>query len=130
MFSNLTASYDPVFWPIHVNVDRIWWEWQKRNPNGLPDDLDAVLSPWSYTIRDMLSIDRFGYEYVRGSFFMPVGLEAPIARFVSHADQGRREDQGLPQGGDPAALGAAAHALLLHPGLPQSARRRRRHAGP
>ena len=83
MFSNLTASYDPVFWPIHVNVDRIWWEWQKRNPNGLPDDLDAVLSPWSYTIRDMLSIDRFGYEYVRGSFFMPVGLEAPIARFVS-----------------------------------------------
>jgi Common central domain of tyrosinase. len=34
MFSNLTASYDPVFWPIHVNVDRIWWEWQKRNPNG------------------------------------------------------------------------------------------------
>ena len=83
MFSNLTASYDPVFWPIHVNVDRIWWEWQKRNPNGLPDDLDAVLSPWSYTIRDMLSIDRFGYEYVRGSFFMPVGLEAPIARFLS-----------------------------------------------
>jgi tyrosinase len=31
----------------------------------------------------MLSIDRFGYEYVRGSFFMPVGLEAPIARFLS-----------------------------------------------
>jgi tyrosinase len=83
MFSNLTASYDPVFWPVHVNVDRLWWEWQTRNPTGVPYDLDSVLSPWSYTIRDMLDISRFGYEYVRCSFFMPVGMEAPIARFVS-----------------------------------------------
>jgi tyrosinase len=83
MYSNLTASYDPVFWPIHVNIDRIWWEWQQRNPTGLPTDLDAVLTPWSYTVRDMLDISRFGYEYVRASFFMPVGLEAPIGRFVS-----------------------------------------------
>jgi tyrosinase len=83
MFSNLTASYDPVFWPVHVNVDRLWWEWQTRNPTGLPYDLDSVLSPWSYTIRDMLDISRFGYEYVRCSFYMPVGMEAPISRFVS-----------------------------------------------
>jgi tyrosinase len=83
MFSNLTASYDPVFWPIHVNVDRTWWDWQTQHPTGLPADLDAVLSPWSYTVRDMLEISRFGYEYVRSSFFMPVGMEAPIARFVS-----------------------------------------------
>lgn len=83
MFSNLTASYDPIFWPIHVNVDRTWWEWQQKNPMGLPFDLDSVLSPWSYTIRDMLDISRFGYEYVRCSFFIPVGLEAPIGRFVS-----------------------------------------------
>jgi len=83
MFSNLTASYDPIFWPVHVNVDRTWWEWQQKNPTGLPYDLDSVLSPWSYTIRDMLDISRFGYEYVRCSFFMPVGLEAPIGRFVS-----------------------------------------------
>jgi tyrosinase len=83
MFSNLTASYDPVFWPVHVNVDRLWWEWQTRNPTGVPYDLDSVLSPWSYTIRDMLDISRFGYEYVRCSFFMPVGMEAPIGRFVS-----------------------------------------------
>ena len=83
MLSNLTASYDPVFWPIHVNIDRVWWEWQKQNPNGQPADLDAVLSPWSYTVRDMLDVSRFGYEYVRCSFFMPVGMEAPIWRFVS-----------------------------------------------
>jgi len=83
MFSNLTASYDPVFWPIHVNIDRIWWEWQKLNPNAQPSDLDAVLSPWNYTIRDMLDIAPFGYDYVRSSHFMPVGLEAPVSRFVS-----------------------------------------------
>jgi tyrosinase len=83
MFSNLTASYDPVFWPVHVNVDRLWWEWHTQNPTGVPYDLDSVLSPWSYTIRDMLDISRFGYEYVRCSFFMPVGMEAPIGRFVS-----------------------------------------------
>jgi tyrosinase len=83
MFSNLTASYDPVFWPVHANVDRLWSEWQTRNPTGVPYDLDSVLSPWSYTIRDMLDISRFGYEYVRCSYFMPVGMEAPIGRFVS-----------------------------------------------
>ena len=90
MFSNLTASYDPVFWPVHVNVDRLWWEWQTRNPTGVPYDLDSVLSPWSYTIRDMLDISRFGYEYVRCSFFMPVGMEAPIAPLRVEADQDQR----------------------------------------
>jgi tyrosinase len=83
MFSNLTASYDSVFWPVHVNIDRLWWEWQKLNPSALPADLDAVLSPWNYTIRDTLDIAPFGYEYVRSSHFMPVGLEAPVNRFVS-----------------------------------------------
>jgi tyrosinase len=83
MLSNLTASYDPIFWPIHVNIDRVWCEWQKLNPNALPADLDSILSPWNYTIRNTLDIAPFGYEYVRGSFFMPVGLEAPVARFVS-----------------------------------------------
>ncbi len=83
MFSNLTASYDPVFWPIHVNVDRLWWEWQTQNPNGTPVELDAILSPWNYTQRDTLNIARFGYEYVRGTYFMPVGLDAPVGRFLS-----------------------------------------------
>jgi tyrosinase len=77
MFSNLTASYDPIFWGIHVNVDRLWWEWQGQNPNSNPVELDAILSPWNYTQRDTLNIARFGYEYLRGGHFMPVGLEAP-----------------------------------------------------
>jgi len=83
MFSNLTASADPVFWPIHVNIDRVWWEWQQLNPGGKPEDLDSVLTPWSYTVEDTLDISRFGYEYVKSTCHVPVGTEVPVGRFVS-----------------------------------------------
>jgi tyrosinase len=83
MFSNLTASYDPIFWPVHANVDRLWWEWQQRHPDSAPADLDAVLTPWSYTTRDTLDMSRFGYEYVKSTCIIPVGYEAPVGRFVS-----------------------------------------------
>lgn len=83
MFSNLTASYDPVFWPVHSNVDRLWWEWEQRHPDSPPADLDSVLTPWSYTIRDTLDMYRFGYEYVKSACIIPVGAEAPVGKFVS-----------------------------------------------
>jgi tyrosinase len=83
MFSNLTASYDPVFWPIHVNIDRTWAEWQRAHPAQPPADLDAVLTPWSYTVRDTLDVARFGYEYVKCSSLIRVGTEQPVGRFVS-----------------------------------------------
>ena len=83
MFSNLTASYDPVFWPIHSNVDRLWSEWQQLHPNSDPVDLDSVLTPWGYTVRDTLDMQRFGYEYVKSSFVLPVGSSTPVGRFAS-----------------------------------------------
>ena len=83
MFSNLTTSYDPIFWPIHSNVDRLWWEWQQEHPNSNPVELDAVLTPWSYTIRDTLDMHRFGYEYVKSTNVLPVGVSAPVGRFTS-----------------------------------------------
>jgi tyrosinase len=83
MFSNLTASYDPVFWPVHANVDRLWHEWQQDHPDALPADLDAVLTPWGYTMRETLDMYRFGYEYVKSTCIIPVGAEAPVGRFVS-----------------------------------------------
>jgi tyrosinase len=83
MFSNLTASYDPIFWPIHANIDRLWWEWQQLNPNAIPADQSSVLTPWGYTTADTLDMTRFGYEYVRCAFTIPVGLQAPVGRFVS-----------------------------------------------
>ena len=95
MFSNLTASYDPVFWPVHVNVDRLWWEWQTRNPHSTPVELDAILSPWNYTQRDTLHVAQFGYEYVRNTFFIPVGLNAPISRFRSEPISISKQTQGF-----------------------------------
>ncbi len=83
MLSNLTASNDPIFWPVHSNVDRLWFEWQQAHPDSLPVDLDAVLTPWGYTIRETLDIERFGYEYVKSSYVIPVGGESPVGRFVS-----------------------------------------------
>lgn len=83
MFSNLTASYDPVFWPVHSNIDRIWWEWQQTHPDSLPQNLDAVMTPWGYTVQNTLDIHRFGYEYVKSTHIVPVGLTAPVGRFRS-----------------------------------------------
>ncbi|HEY0025870.1 MAG TPA: tyrosinase family protein [Longimicrobium sp.] len=83
MFSNLTAAYDPIFWPVHANVDRLWWEWQQLNPNAQPVEQSSVLTPWGYTVADTLDMTRFGYEYVRCAFSIPVGLQAPVGRFVS-----------------------------------------------
>jgi tyrosinase len=82
MFSNLTASADPVFWPIHVNIDRLWHEWQQTHA-GTPAGMDAVLTPWSYTVADTMDIARFGYEYVKSTCLIPVGTEVPVGRFVS-----------------------------------------------
>lgn len=36
MSSTARASYDPIFWSHHANVDRQWAIWQKCNPNALP----------------------------------------------------------------------------------------------
>ncbi|MEQ9609972.1 MAG: tyrosinase family protein [Kiloniellaceae bacterium] len=85
MYSNLTASYDPIFWPVHANVDRLWWAWQQDNPHNLPQDLDGVLTPWAYTQRDTLDMHRFGYEYVKKTYVAPVGTTAAVGRFTSKA---------------------------------------------
>jgi len=83
MLSNLTASFDPIFWPIHVNIDRLWLQWQQENPHSLPNDLASVLTPWSYTVADTLDMSRFGYEYVKCAYLVPVGLATPVGRFIS-----------------------------------------------
>jgi len=83
MFSNLTASYDPIFWPHHVNVDRLWSEWQQAHPNANPTDHSSVLTPWNYTVGDTLDHSKFGYEYLKSCYRFPVGIGDPVCRFVS-----------------------------------------------
>jgi tyrosinase len=125
MFSNLSASYDPIFWPIHVNIDRRTSAWR--------NDVRAGSGISSYTIADTLDHRRFGYEYVRCAYLVPVGLDAPVGRFVSKAI-----DHGVSTSADPAAATAdwtpairprdaasraATAAVVLHSRLPQSAGR-------
>jgi tyrosinase len=60
-----TAAFDPIFWSHHAMIDRIWWLWQVRNGNTniAPDLLDAVLAPFNFRVRDVLSVNALGYDY-------------------------------------------------------------------
>jgi len=66
MGSVAVAAFDPIFWSHHCMIDRIWYLWQLRQGvNNIPDDyLDKPLAPFSLSVRDVLDINRLGYEYV------------------------------------------------------------------
>jgi hypothetical protein len=56
-------------------IDRIWWLWQVRNGNGniSPALLDAVLAPFTFTVRDVLSINALGSDYAAAQAIVPIG---------------------------------------------------------
>lgn len=54
---------DPVFWLHHVNVDRIWAQWQALHPEQVHPDLDEPLHPWETTTREVLDHHQLGYMY-------------------------------------------------------------------
>ena len=64
-----TAAFDPIFWAHHCNVDRIWWIWQLQHGNAtMPIELlNVPLSPFRYTVRDVLSVYDLGYDYATSS---------------------------------------------------------------
>jgi tyrosinase len=70
-----TSAYDPIFWSHHCMIDRIWWLWQVRNGNGnIPDNLlDVVLSPFNFTVRDVLNVNDLGYDYAAAQAVVPIG---------------------------------------------------------
>lgn len=59
-----TAAYDPIFWLLHANVDRIWNLWQMTH-NGVPSlkALDWVLDPFGVSATDVDSVINLGYWY-------------------------------------------------------------------
>lgn len=73
MGSIVTAGFDPIFWSHHCMIDRIWYLWQLQNgANTIPDDyLDKPLAPFALTVRDVLDINRLGYEYAQGLVTVP-----------------------------------------------------------
>lgn len=65
MGSLSTAAWDPIFWSHHCMIDRLWYLWQMKHGgnNITPSLLPLVLSPFSMTVNDVLSVNALGYEY-------------------------------------------------------------------
>jgi tyrosinase len=64
-----TSAFDPIFWSHHCMIDRLWYLWQLQNGvNTIPDDYkDRPLPPFGMTVRDVLDINRLGYEYTQAT---------------------------------------------------------------
>lgn len=71
-----TAPNDPLFWPLHSNVDRVWHLWQQRHhhayrpaaggpdPQNLDDQLQILHRYTRFkTVRSVQDIRRLGYRY-------------------------------------------------------------------
>jgi tyrosinase len=69
------AAYDPVFFAHHCMIDRLWYLWQVAHGNGaIPVELmDLELIPFGKRVRDVLDVQRLGYEYATTSTPIPVG---------------------------------------------------------
>jgi tyrosinase len=59
------AAFDPIFFAHHTMIDRLWYLWQLRNPNGgvgrVP--LDQALIGTPLTVSQVLDISTLGYDY-------------------------------------------------------------------
>jgi tyrosinase len=69
-----TAAYDPIFFAHHCMIDRLWYLWQVRHGNSRipPDLLDLSLIPFGKTFRDVLDVQRLGYEYAATATEIPI----------------------------------------------------------
>ncbi len=68
-----TSAFDPIFWAHHCMIDRIWYLWQLQNgTNNIPPDyLDKALAPFALTVREVLDINRLGYDYAQAAVTVP-----------------------------------------------------------
>jgi tyrosinase len=82
VYPGMTA-FDPIFWGHHSNVDRLWAEWQTLHPNVDPDNLTAILPPWTMNVQQTLNIQNFGYEYMKSSHVYPTDNTMHITKFRS-----------------------------------------------
>jgi len=72
------SPYDAIFWLHHCNIDRLWAEWVRHNPDGTPDDanwLDTVFKGKygfydrkgkpldTISVRKVQTTENLGYRY-------------------------------------------------------------------
>ena len=61
-----SSPSDPLFWLHHVNLDRIWAEWQKTHQNQSPSNMNDSLQPkplFGVTVSIVQDINQLGYQY-------------------------------------------------------------------
>lgn len=80
MLNNLTACYDPVFWPHHSMIDRIFHNWQESHPGQQFFEPDAQLSGLHYAARDAMSTRALGYEYSMDSYHFETDKNISFSR--------------------------------------------------
>jgi tyrosinase len=68
-FSNPdVAAYDPIFWPHHIQIDRIWRMWQRdHGAENMPEYMkDVPLAPFGrLKVKDVLNVSNLEYDYAR-----------------------------------------------------------------
>lgn len=60
------AAFDPIFWPHHTMIDRMWWLWQQQgrmNAVPAPGWERIVLEPFNLTVGDVLNANALGFDY-------------------------------------------------------------------
>lgn len=58
------APNDPIFWLFHAYVDKIWADWQSKQPSGLnATEAKTVLEPFGVTAEQVESIQNLCYTY-------------------------------------------------------------------
>ena len=57
---------DPIFWMHHGMVDKVWADWQAKNPGKGPvlSGTDATMDPWSDTVKSLEDVSKLSYSYV------------------------------------------------------------------
>jgi tyrosinase len=111
------SSVDPIFWLHHSNVDRLWTEWVKMHPTGMPSGdptwtgtslpgfCDRNGNPVNnFTVDKTFKTTDLGYDYappapVNSNFGpAPPGKSAPGFRSVGLVQHGGRRDPNSPSG--------------------------------
>lgn len=85
------AAYDPLFYCLQANIDRIFWLWQERLPGALPAD-STPMPPFDLSVGDVVDIRRLGYTYVDGTAAAPTSPEDSAILAGYRPDTARGED--------------------------------------
>ncbi|MDQ1394605.1 MAG: tyrosinase, partial [Acidimicrobiaceae bacterium] len=111
MGSVLLGSYDPLFYPMHAYVDRLFWQWQSNPEHQIPAR-EEPLGPFDLTLADVVDIAALGYTY--GATTSP-GDSPELAVLAGYrADTAQGEDL-LDVGHDVAALCCLLTAKSIEP---------------